>query len=195
MIEKDEQETTETPRAEEELLSAPEPLAEEAAPLEPKAETPTFKETVISINRVSKVVSGGKRIAFSAVVVVGDGKGNVGVGKGKARDVPQAIAKAGFQAKKHFISVPIEGTTLAFEVMGCFGAGQVLLKPASPGTGVIAGGAIRAVLEACGIKDILTKNLGSSNIHSVINATLDALEQLKTKEEIAKRRGKKAEEI
>jgi small subunit ribosomal protein S5 len=165
------------------------------------AEKPTdskaanLKENVIYINRVTKVVSGGKRLAFSAIVVVGDGSGSVGIGRGKARDVPLAIAKASYQAKKHLIKIPLHEKTVPFSVVGVYGAGRVLLRPACSGTGVIAGGAIRAILEACGVRDILTKNLGSSNIHSVIHAVLDALKQLRTKEDIAKKRGKKVEEL
>ncbi|GEM_PF-125612 len=155
----------------------------------------SFREKVVAINRVTKVVSGGKRMAFSAVVVVGDGKGRVGSGKGKARDVPLAIAKASYQAKKHLVSYRLKDSTIPFAVIGNFGAGKVMLRPAVAGTGVIAGGTIRAVLEACGIRDVLTKNLGSSNVHSVLAATLDALGQLKTKEDVAKKRGKKVEDL
>ena len=164
-------------------------------PTVPVESVVSFRETVVSINRVTKVVSGGKRMAFSAVAVVGDGKGKVGSGKGKARDVPLAIAKASYQAKKHLVSVSLNGSTIPFAVVGNFGAGKVMLRPAAPGTGVVAGGTIRAVLEACGIRDVLTKNLGSSNVHSVLCATLDALQQLKTKEDIAKKRGKKVEDL
>lgn len=157
--------------------------------------TLALKETVVYINRVTKVVSGGKRLAFAAVVIAGDGHGRVGVGKGKARDVQSAITKASYQAKKHLMFAPLLGTTIPFEMIGNFGSARVLLKPASPGTGVIAGSTIRAILEACGIRDILTKNLGTSNIYNVIYATLDALKKLSTKEAVAQRRGKKVEEI
>ncbi|MBI4368818.1 MAG: 30S ribosomal protein S5 [Elusimicrobia bacterium] len=154
-----------------------------------------FKETVVAINRVTKVVSGGKRLAFTSIVVVGDGQGHVGIGKGKARDVQSAIAKATFQAKKHLLSVPLINFTIPYAIVGEYGAARVLLRPAAPGTGVIAGGSVRAVLEAVGVKDILTKNLGNSNVHNVLKATLTALGNLRTKEDIAKRRGKKPEAI
>ncbi|MEK6544839.1 MAG: 30S ribosomal protein S5 [Elusimicrobiota bacterium] len=154
-----------------------------------------IKETVVAINRVTKVVTGGKRMTFSAVVVAGNGNGKVGVGKGKARDVQSAITKAVFQAKKRMQGIVMKGATIPFAVVGRYGAAQVMLSPACEGTGVIAGGPIRAVLEACGIKDILTKNLGTSNSHNVLHATLDGLMQLKSKDELARRRGKKSEEI
>lgn len=184
------QDTLETPEELVETKVVPEKLA-----LAPEAQAADFKETVVSINRVTKVVSGGKRLAFSAVVVVGNGNGLVGVGKGKARDVQSAIAKASFQGKKHLVSVPRKETTIPFAVVGHFGAGEVLLRPASAGTGVIAGGIVRAILEASGIRDILTKNLGSSNVYSVLYATLDAFRSLRTKEDVAKKRGKKEAEI
>ncbi|MBI4064047.1 MAG: 30S ribosomal protein S5 [Elusimicrobia bacterium] len=154
-----------------------------------------FKETVVAINRVAKVVSGGKRLAFSAVAVVGDGNGQVGVGKGKARDVQNSILKAVNQAKKHLVRVPLKNSTIPVAIVGTFGAARVLLRPAAPGTGVIAGGPVRAVVEACGIKDILTKSLGTSNIHNVLYATISALTNLRTKEEVARKRGKKPEDI
>lgn len=154
-----------------------------------------LKETVVAINRVTKVVSGGKRFAFAAVIVAGDGNGKVGLGKGKARDVQSAISKASYQAKKNMISTRLMGTTIPCPVIGTFGAARVMMRPAVEGTGVVAGGAIRAVLEACGVKDILTKNLGTSNTYNVIYATLNGLSKLRTKEDFAKKRGKKVEDI
>lgn len=154
-----------------------------------------LKERVVHIARVSKVVKGGRRFGFRAVVVVGDGQGNVGAGVGKARQVPEAIRKGVEKAKKSMISVPIAGTTIPHEVLARFGAAKVLLKPASAGTGVIAGGGVRAVVEAAGIKDILTKSLGSANILNVVWATLEGLKQLKDPEEEARRRGKPVKEV
>ncbi|MEK7287262.1 MAG: 30S ribosomal protein S5 [Elusimicrobiota bacterium] len=155
----------------------------------------SFKETVVSIKRVTKVVSGGKRMAFSSLVVVGNGEGQVGIGKGKARDVQMSILKATNQAKKHLTSVPLVNYTIPYPIIGNYGSARVLLRPAAPGTGVIAGGVVRALLEACGVKNILTKSLGTSNPHNVIHATLNAFSQLKTKEDVAKRRGRKPEEL
>jgi small subunit ribosomal protein S5 len=154
-----------------------------------------LKDQVISIRRVTKVVKGGKNLSFSALAAVGNEKGIVGVGKGKAREVPQAIAKAVESAKKHLIRLPLAGTTIPHLVRGEDGAGTVILRPASPGTGVIAGGAVRVIVELAGIKDILTKSIRSNNPFSVANATLKALEKLKSPDEISEKRGKVKEGI
>lgn len=154
-----------------------------------------LKERVIHINRVAKVVKGGRRFSFSALVVVGDEAGHVGVGLGKANEVPEAIRKGNDQARKNIFRIPLDGVTIPHDSFGHVGAGKVLLRPASPGTGVIAGGAVRAVVESAGIHDVLSKSLGTSNPHNVVHATVAALRALKSPEQIANKRSMQTDDL
>lgn len=154
-----------------------------------------LKDKLVYLNRVAKVVKGGKRFSFNAIVVVGDGNGHVGVGLGKANEVPEAIRKAIEQAKKSLLQIPVVDGTIPFEVTGTYGAGKVFLRPAAPGTGIIAGGGVRAVIESVGIHNVLTKSLGTSNPHNVVKATIEALRQLKSPESVAQMRGKQVNEV
>lgn len=152
-------------------------------------------DQVVSINRVTKVVKGGKNLSFSALVVVGDQQGRVGYGMGKAKEVPSAIRKGIENARRQMVQVPMKNTTIPHEVLGVFGAGRVVIKPAKEGTGVIAGGPVRAVMESAGIRDVVTKSLGSANPHNVVKATFEGLLQLRSAEQVAKTRGIKVQEL
>jgi small subunit ribosomal protein S5 len=160
-----------------------------------EVEQPEFEERVVTINRVTKVVKGGRRFRFAALVVIGDKKGNVGFGTGKANEVPDAIQKAIESAKKNIVKIAIVNSTIPHEVTGVYGAGRVVLRPASAGTGVVAGGPVRAVVELAGISDILSKSLGSATPINVVRATVEGLKSLETVEQVAQRRGKTVEEL
>jgi small subunit ribosomal protein S5 len=160
-----------------------------------RGEGSDLRDQVVFINRVTKVVKGGKNFSFAALVVVGDGKGKVGFGTGKAKEVPVAISKGIEKAKRNMVSVPLKGTTIPHQVLGRHGAGHVLLKPAAPGTGVIAGGAVRAILESLGVQDVLTKCIGTQNPHNVVRATFEGLSQLKNVREVARLRGISVEQL
>ncbi len=162
---------------------------------ERSASTSEFKDHVVQIRRVTKVVKGGKNFSFSALVVVGDGRGRVGYGLGKAREVPLAISKGMEQAKRRMVSVPLQGHTIPHYVEGEFGSGHVILRPASKGTGVIAGGAVRAVMEVAGVQDVLTKCVGTNNPQNVVKAAFEGLRKLQSPESVARKRGKSLEEI
>ena len=168
---------------------------EDRRPARRQEENDGFIKKLIQVNRVTKVVKGGRNMRFAALVVVGDGKGRVGVGSGKANEVPEAIEKAQAQAKRNLITVPMVAASIPHEVYGKFGKGYVLMMPASEGTGVIAGGAVRAVMEAAGIKDIRTKSYGTNNPVNCVKAVIDGLAQLKTAEQVAAARGKSVEEV
>lgn len=170
-------------------------MAERYEKQQEAGEAQEIKDKLVSLNRVAKVVKGGKRFNFSALVVVGDGKGNVGVGKGKAAEAPMAIKKAVERAKKNMVPVALKGDTIPHAVLGHYGAGKVLLKPAAEGTGLIAGGASRAVLEVAGVRNVLCKSLGTSNPHNVVSATMNGLRRLRSADQVASIRGKKVEEI
>lgn len=170
-------------------------MAEAYRPAGIEESGPQYEERVVEVNRVAKVVKGGRRFSFTALVVVGDQAGRVGVGYGKAREVPMAIQKGVEEAKKNFFRVPMAGTTITHTVVGEWGAAKVLLRPAAPGTGVIAGGGVRAILECAGVRDVLGKSLGSPNAINVVRATVDALKKLRDPDEVSRLRGLPAEKI
>ena len=178
------------------MAQAPQGRGRGRGPRDDRSEAQEFIEKLVNINRVAKVVKGGRRFGFSAVMIVGDGKGRVGYGLGKAREVPEAIRKATERARKSLIRIPLrEGRTLHHDVTGRFGAGRVVLRNAPPGTGVIAGGPMRAVFEALGVQDVVAKSIGTSNSHNMIKATFQALAQCNSPRQVAGRRGKKVGEI